>query len=192
MLEQNYNHAYNNSNSGIFEEKFKNLQSWVRNPDLKANLWGWEQTKGWWWPISTSLCSKVQRVADWPKVNCGEETKEKLFVCSVATPLRLIRHRHIIHFFSKTNLHCYPQTLRPLMSFWRSFAWQGWMAQNIVFLCLKTDSAQISTLAGKCFCGLFDFIVESNLCGHKTGFKRMSRRRNIYFGEQPDDLVVKS
>ena len=64
--------------------------------------------------------------------------------------------------------------------------------QNIVFLCLKTDSAQISTLAGKCFCGLFDFIVESNLCGHKTGFKRMSRRRNIYLGEQPDDLVVKS
>ena len=110
-----------------------NLPSWLRNPDPKANLRGWEQTKGWWWPISTSLCNKVQRVADWPKVKCGEETKEKLFVCSVATPLRLIRHPHIIHFFSKTYLHCYPQTLRPLMSFWSSFAWQGWMAKILFF-----------------------------------------------------------
>ena len=29
----------------------------------------------------------------------------------------------------------------------------------------------------------FDFIVESNLCGHKTGFKRMSRWKNIDFGK---------
>ena len=41
-------------------------------------------------------------------------------------------------------------------------------------------------LAGKMFLWYpFDFIVESNLCGHKTGFKRMSRWKNIDFGEQP-------
>ena len=29
--------------------------------------------------------------------------------------------------------------------------------------CFKTNSAQIPMLAGACFCGIFDFIVESNL-----------------------------
>ena len=41
-------------------------------------------------------------------------------------------------------------------------------------------------LAGKMFLWYpFDFIVESNLCGHKTGFKRMSRWKNIDVAEQP-------
>ena len=59
------------------------------------------------------LCATKYNLADWPKVNSGEETKEKLFVCSVATPLRQIRHRHISISFQKEN-HCYLNILRSL------------------------------------------------------------------------------
>ena len=77
-----------------------------------------EGQQRWWWGISTTLCRKVQPSgeAHWRKVNCGEkstleeggeegETKEKLFVCPVATTLLLIHHLNIQFFFSVNKMN---------------------------------------------------------------------------------------
>ena len=132
-----------------------------------------KQTMRRWWPISTSLCNKVRASggADWPKVNLGSETKigDKgkviCLFCRHFTARDTPRACEIHMVLTKRTVFASLAQRKtvPIFKFCQSEIQEFSKYRFLFSACFKTNSAQIPMLAGACFCGIFDFIVESNL-----------------------------
>ena len=156
-----------------------------------------KQTMRRWWPISTSLCNKVRASggADWPKVNLGSETKigdKGKVICLFCrhftardTPRACKTHMVL------TNRRVFASLAqRKTIPIFKFVKFRN--SQNTVF-CFPPASKQI-LLRSQCWLEhVFVVYLISSLNqtygGHKPGFKRMSRRRNIYFGEAGGQTV---
>ena len=160
-----------------------------------------KQTRRRWWPISTSLCNKVRASggADWPKVNLGSETKigDKgkviCLFCRHFTAQDTPRACEILMVFNNEDSFCKSGPKKNNTFQYSNFVSLKFRnSQNTVF-CFPPASKQI-LLRSQCWLEhVFVVYLISSLNqtygGHKPGFKRMSRRRNIHFGEARGQTV---
>ena len=121
------------------------------------------------------------------------ETKEKLFVCSAATSLLGILPGACEIHMVLTNRRVFASLAqRKTIPIFKFVKFRN--SQNTVF-CFPPASKQI-LLRSQCWLEhVFVVYLISSLNqtygGHKPGFKRMSRRRNIYFGEAGGQTVFR-